>query len=71
MFGATNIVKNKDKGKWVYSGYGIAFDGVGSWNFGYDDATSVIVFGVDNSSSSHTDNLKENLLMLGVEPIML
>ena len=26
LFGATNIVKNSDKAKWVYSGYGIAFD---------------------------------------------
>ena len=26
LFRATNIVKNSDKNKWVYSGYGIAFD---------------------------------------------
>ena len=30
MFGATNIVKNSDKDKWVYSGYGIVIDG-GDW----------------------------------------
>ena len=33
FLGATNIVKNGDKGKWVCSGYGIVFDGAGSWNF--------------------------------------
>ena len=25
LFGATNIIKNSDKDKWMYSGYGIAF----------------------------------------------
>ena len=36
MFGATNIAKNSDKSKWMYSGYGIAFDGKGEYNFGND-----------------------------------
>ena len=31
--GATNIVKNSDKEKYVYSGYGITFDSGGSWRF--------------------------------------
>ena len=26
LFGATNIVKNSNKAKWVYSGNGITFD---------------------------------------------
>ena len=30
LFGATNIVKNNDKDKWVYSGYGVVFDR-GDW----------------------------------------
>ena len=30
-----------------------------------DTARNVIVFGVDNSSSSHSDNLKNNFLILG------
>ena len=30
MFVASNIVKNSDKEKWIYSGFGIAFDGTGS-----------------------------------------
>ena len=29
LFGANNIVKNSDKNKYAYSGYVIAFDGVG------------------------------------------
>ena len=58
FFRATNIVKNSDKSKYVYGRYGIAFDGLGSWSLGF--------FGVDNeSSSSHTDNRKNNFLILG------
>ena len=30
LFGATNIVKNSDNDKWVFSGYGVIFDG-GDW----------------------------------------
>ena len=33
FFGATNIAKNSDKSKWVYSGYRITFDGKGERNF--------------------------------------
>ena len=33
----------------VYSGYGIAFDGAGSWDFGSDDARNVVIFGVNSS----------------------
>ena len=65
LFGATNIVKNSDKEKCVYSGYGITFDNAGSWNFGNDFARNVIIFGVDNSSSSHFDNRKNKFLILG------
>ena len=65
LFGATNIVKNSDKEKYVYRGYGIASDGKGEWSFGNDYARIVITFGVDNSSSSHADNLKNNFLILG------
>ena len=36
LFGVTNIVKNNDKDKWVYSVYGIAFDRGDCWSFGKD-----------------------------------
>ena len=64
MFGATNIVKESDKEKWVYNGYGIVFDEVDSWNFGNDFASDVIIFGVHNSSPSLVDNHKINFLVL-------
>ena len=65
LFGVTSIVKNSDKEKWVYSGYGITFDDAGSWHFGNEIARNVVIFGVDKSSSSHTDNRKINFLLLG------
>ena len=68
LFGATNIVKNSDKEKYVYSGYGITFDSAGSWSFGNDFARNVISFGVDNSLSSQADNRKNNFLILGEGP---
>ena len=46
VYGATNIVKNNDKENYVYSGYGIAFDGEGTFND--DFARNVIIFGVGN-----------------------
>ena len=36
LFGATNKVKNSDKEKYIYSGYGITFDSAGSWSFDND-----------------------------------
>ena len=65
LFGATNIAKSSDKESFVYSAYGIAFDGKRKWNFDNDYARNAIICGVDNSSSSHSDNLKNNFLVLG------
>ena len=56
LFEATSVVKNSDKEKDVYSGYGMTFDRADSWSFDNDIAESVIVFGVDNNSSSHANN---------------
>ena len=40
------------------------FDGAGSQNFGNDLARNVVIFGVDNISSSHTATCKNNFLVL-------
>ena len=48
FFGATNIVKNIDKEKYVCSGYGIAFDGKIEWSFNNDYTRNVMIFGVDH-----------------------
>ena len=55
MFWATNVVTNSDKENYVHGGYRITFGSAGSWDSG-----------IDNSSSSHSDNQKNNFLMLGV-----
>ena len=65
MFGVTSIVKNSDKEKWVYRGHGIAFDEKVRWSLGNGDVRKVMIFGVDNCSSSHADNCKNNFLVLG------
>ena len=62
---AASIVRNKDKEKHVYSGYGITFDSGGFWSFDNDTAGNVAIIVVDNSSSSHTGNRKNNFLILG------
>ena len=46
------------------SGYGIIFDSAGSWSFHNGIAKNIIVFDVDNSSSSHSDNRKNNFSVL-------
>ena len=58
----TNLVKNSDKEKYVYDSYGIAFIGKGEWSFGNGFTRNAIILGVDNISSSHAENLKNNLV---------
>ena len=68
LFASSNTVKNSDKEKYVYSGYGIAFDRKAEWSFRNDYDRNFITFdsyNFDNSSSSHTDNRKINFLILG------
>ena len=65
MFGATNIVKDSDKEKYVYSDYEIAFDGKGEWSFDNDYSRNDIIFGIDNSSLSQADNFQNKFLIWG------
>ena len=64
LFGAASVVKNSDTEQYVYSGYRITFDSAGSWSFDNGIVGNVIIFGVDNSSSFHTANHKNNFLVL-------
>ena len=57
----TNVVKNSNKEKHVYSDYRIAFE----WSFGNDYARNITIFGVDASLLSHADNLENNFLVPG------
>ena len=64
LFGATTIVKNRDKQKYVHG----AFDGKSESSFDNGTARIVVIFGLDNSSSSHSDNCKKKFLILGGGP---
>ena len=69
LFGATGIATYREKEKWVYSGYWITFNGTDSYNFGNNAfARNVVLFRLDNSSSSHTNNRNNNPLVLGEGP---
>ena len=43
-------------------------DGEDSWSFGNGFAKNIVIFGVNNSLSSHTDKKKNNFLVLSEEP---
>ena len=49
----------------MYSKYGITFDSVGEPSFDNCTVRNVITFGADSSSSSHSYNSKNNILILG------
>ena len=69
LFGAVSLTKNSDMDKYGYSGYGIGFDRHGSFSFsGTRLGRNVIIFGVDMSSSTKTDNRKKYILILGKGP---
>ena len=67
LFGATSVVKNKDKEKYVYRGYRIIFDKASLWSFDNGIARNAIISSVDNSSSSHA----YNVLVLGEGPTFI
>ena len=52
----------------MYRDYGITSDGKGEWDFGNASARNVMIFDLDNSSSSHSDNGKNNFLVSGEVP---
>ena len=55
------LVLNADIDKYKYSGYGIGFDMKGTFGFpARVFSRNVISFGVDMSSSTHTDNEKKD-----------
>ena len=65
VFGVTYIEKSNDKRKYVHSSYGITFDGKAEWNFVSGSGRNVLIFDVDNISSSHTGIRNNYFLVLG------
>ena len=69
LFGAAALTKNADIEKYKYSGYGIGFDRKSSFSFPSSRfGQNVLIFGLDMSSSSHINNKKKDLLILGKGP---
>ena len=68
MFGTVKLTRNGEKSRYTYNGWWIAFDREGFWSFDNDSAKKIVIFGVDTSSLSHTDNQKNNFLVLGEGP---
>ena len=69
LFGAVTLTKNADIDKYGYSGFGIGFDRRSSFSFpngGFDQ--NVLIFGADMNSSTHIDNKKKVIFVLGKGP---
>ena len=64
LFGTTSIVRNSGKEKCEYSAYGITFDNVSSRSYDNHTSRNATISDVDNSSSFHADNHKDNFLVL-------
>ena len=67
-FDAVRLMGNADENEFTCNGQEIEFDRKDIWNYENDFARNVLIFGVDNTSSSHTDNQKNNFLVLGEGP---
>ena len=69
LFGVVTLTKNLDIDRYGYSGYGIGFNRKGSFSFsGGGSGQNVTLFGADMSSSTHIDNKKKDILILGWDP---
>ena len=66
---SSTLTKNADIEKYKYSGYGIGFSRRSNFLFpsgGFGQ--NVLIFGADMSSSTHIDNKKKDILVLGRGP---
>ena len=52
----------------MYNGHEITSESADWYSFDNDTAKNVMIFGVGKSSSSHSDNRKNNILILGEGP---
>ena len=69
FFGNVKINKNADPDKYPYSGCGIGLDSRSLFSIrNCDWRQNFVIFGVDMSSSMHTDNKNKDILILGKGP---
>ena len=63
------MTKNTDIDNYGYSGCGIGFDRRSSFSFpGSGCGQNLLIFGADISSSTHIDDKKKDILVLGKVP---
>ena len=67
LFGAVKITKNiSDSSKNKYAGYGICFDEGGTFSKeNINNGRNVLIFGVDESSLTHSTNKANNIYVFG------
>ena len=56
LFGTVKLTRNVGKSKLSNNGQETAFDGKDIWSYGNDFARNVLIFDVDNTSSSRTND---------------
>ena len=61
LYGAVTLTKNADIDKYKYSGYGVGFDRHGSYSHPRSGNRRDVIFGVNMSSSTKTDNRKKDI----------
>ena len=63
------MTKNADVNKYRYSGYGTGFDRRSSFSFSRGGfGQNVLIFESDKTSSTHINNKKKDILVLGKGP---
>ena len=62
------LTRNPNKSKFTYDGRVITSDRESFWSFENDAVRNIIIFGDDNSSSSHIDNPKNKFILSGEGP---
>ena len=65
LFGVVSLTKHVDIDQCKYSGCGIGFDRKGEFSFGNGFGRKCVIFGADLTNSSHANNRKNNILVLG------
>ena len=66
LFGAKKLTNNADPDECGYNGYGNEFDACSQSSLSKGECgKNVVIVGVDNSSSTHADNRKKDIIILG------
>ena len=65
LYGTVKRTRNSIRNRYIQNGWGIAFNGASSSSFDNHFVRNAIIFGVDGTSSIHTNSHKNNFLVLG------